>query len=126
MSLLTESFEPFIIINKIAVPDGYGGTTSSYVEGLEIEGGMPFDMSTQIKIAQAMGVKSTYTLTVRKNIELEYHTIIKRKKDGLYFRLTSGTKDHQTPKSAALNMRQYTVELFDMGEAVVMTGGGDG
>lgn len=126
MSLLTESFEEFIVINKAVVPDGYGGTTSGYAEGITIMGGMPFDMSTQTKIAQALGAKSTYTLTVRKNVELDYHTILKRKEDGLYFRLTSGTKDHQTPKSAGLNMRQYTVEQFDIGNAIVETGGTDG
>lgn len=123
MSLLTDSFEPFIVIDKTTVPDGYGGTTTGYTEGVEIMGAMPWDNSTPVRIAQALGSKSTYTLTVKKNVELDYHTILKRKRDGLYFRLTSGTEDHQTPKSAALNMRQYSVEQFDLG---VETGGTDG
>ena len=115
MSLLIESFETFVIINKTTVPDGYGGTTTAYTEGVEIMGAMPWDNSFQGRIAQALTSQATYTLTVRKNVELDFHTILKRKRDGLYFRTTSGTEDHQTPKSAALNMRQYSVEEFELG-----------
>lgn len=117
MSLLTSSFEPFIVIDRQTVPDGYGGTTTAYTEGMEITGAMPWDNSSQARIAQALTSKATYTLTVRKNVELDFHTILKRKRDGLYFRTTSGTEDHQTPKSAALNMRQYSVEDFELGGA---------
>lgn len=115
MSLLSESFEKFTVMNKTTISDGYGGTTTTYTEGVEIMGAMPFDNSMQVKIAQAMGAKSTYTLTVRKNVELDFHTVLKRDRDGQYFRLTSGTDDHQTPKTAGLNMRQYTAEEFVMG-----------
>lgn len=115
MSLLESSMETFTIMNATTISDGYGGTTVTYTEGIDILGAMPFDNSTQVKIAQAMGAKSTYTLTVRKNVELNFHTVLKRKRDGLYFRLTSGTEDHQTPPTAGLNMRQYSVESFDMG-----------
>lgn len=114
MSLLTEAFEEFVVMNKTTVPDGYGGITTIYTEGVPIEGAMPYDNSVQVKIAQAMGAKSTFTLTVRKNVSLEYHTILKRSKDNKYFRLTSGTDDHQTPVSAGLNMRQYSAEEFTL------------
>jgi len=115
MSLLTSSFEPFIVINKQTVPDGYGGTTTAYTEGIEIQGAMPLDDSVQVKIAQAMGAKALYTLTVRKNVELDFHTVLKRKRDNKYFRLTSGTEDKQTPATAGLNMRQYSAEEFEIG-----------
>ena len=115
MSLLSSSMETFIVVNTTIVSDGLGGTDITYTEGIEILGAMPFDNSTQMKIAQAMGAKSTYTLTVRKNVVLDYHTILKRKRDGLYFRLTSGTEDKQTPPTAGLDMRQYTAESFVLG-----------
>ena len=115
LSLLSESFEKFTVINKTVVSDGYGGTSTTYTDGVEIMGAMPFDNSVQVKIAQAMGSKSTYTLTVRKNVELDYHTILRRERDKKYFRLTTGADDHQTPKTAGLNMRQYDAEEFQMG-----------
>lgn len=118
MSLLEESMEPFTVINKTIVSDGYGGITTTYVEGAEIKGAIPYDDSTQVKIAEALGVKATYTLTVKKNIELDYHTILRRERDKKYFRLTSGTGDKQTPASAGLNMRQYSAEEFGIGGVV--------
>ena len=114
MSLLTEAFEAFVVMNKATVPDGYGGTKTVWTPGMEIEGAMPYDNSVQVKIAQAMGAKSIYTLTVRKNVALDYHTVLQRKRDGQYFRLTSGANDNQTPKSAGLNMRQYSAEEFNL------------
>lgn len=115
LSLLSASMESFTVMNKTTAPDGYGGYITIYTEGVEIQGAMPFDNSVQVKIAQAMGAKSTYTLTVKKNVELDYHTVLKRNRDGQCFRLTSGTDDHQTPASAGLNMRQYTAEQFEIG-----------
>ena len=117
LSLLTESFEKFTVINTLTASDGLGGTESVYTEGIEIMGAMPFTNSTQTKIAQAMGVKAVYKLTVRRNVALPFHTILKRNEDGNYFRVTTGGKDNQTPKTAGLDMRQYDVEEFQMGGA---------
>lgn len=115
MSLLDNSMEEFIVMNVTYTQDGYGSVSASYVDGVTIMGAMPLDNSAQVKIAQSLGAKSVYTLTVRKNVELDYHTVLKRKRDGRYFRLTSGTEDKQTPQSASLNMRQYSVEEFKEG-----------
>lgn len=112
MSLLDNAFEKFIIINKAIVGDGYGGTTVEWTEGAEISGAMVFDGSTQMKIAQAMGVTSSYTLTVRKIVSLDYHTVLKRKSDNKIFRLTSNSDDKKTPDSAGLDMRQYSAEEY--------------
>ena len=115
MSLLSESFEKFTVMDKTTASDGYGSVTTTYKEGAEIEGAMPFTNSTQVKVAQALGVKNVYKLTVRKNTELDFHTVLKRNEDGKIFRVTTGGKDNQTPKTAGLNMRQYDVEEFQIG-----------
>lgn len=112
LSLLTSSFEDFIIMNKTIVPDGFGSVTATYTEGPTIQGAMPYNNSTLAVIARAAASKTTYTLTVRKNIDLDFHTILKRKKDGKLFRLLTGTDDHQTPPTAGLNMRQYDAEEY--------------
>ena len=114
MSLLDEAFEDFTIINKSVVDDGYGGTKTVWTDGATIQGAMPLDTSTQMKIAQQMGVTSVYTLTVRKSIELDYHTVLRRESDARIFRTTSNTDDKKTPNSASLNMRQYSVEEWKL------------
>lgn len=115
MSLLTSSMEIFTIQDKTTTSDGYGSVTTTYVDGAEIMGAIPLKGSLEIIAAQAKGSKATYNFIVRKTIDLDYHTVLKRKEDGKYFRLTSGTDDNQTPKGAGLNMRVYDAEEFDIG-----------
>lgn len=114
MSLLDEAFEKFIIMNRSIVDDGYGGIVTQWTDGATIQGAMVFNSSTQGQIAQVMGVTGMYTLTVRKDLELDYHTVLKRLSDNKIFRLTSNSDDQKTPNSASLNMRQYTAEEWKL------------
>ena len=114
MSLLEEAFESFTIVNQAQVDDGYGGVTTVWTDGASIKGAIVLDGSTEMKIAQAMGVTATYTLTVRKEIALDYHTVIRRESDKKIFRLTSNTDDKKTPASANLDMRQYSAEEWTL------------
>lgn len=110
MSLLENAYENFVIVNKSVVDDGYGGITSVWADGATIKGAIVFDSSVQMKIAQAMGVNATYTLTVPKDTLLDYHTVLRRESDKKIFRITSNSDDKATPASASLNMRQYSAE----------------
>lgn len=114
MSLLESAYEDFTIINKAVIDDGYGGTTTAWTDGATIKGAIVFDSSTQAKIAQAMGVTGVYTLTVKKSVELDYHTVIRRESDKKVFRLTSNSDDKKTPNGAGLNMRQYSAEEWSL------------
>ena len=114
MSLLENAYEDFTIINKSIVDDGYGGTTVQWSDGATIKGAIVFNNSSQMRIAQAMGDTAVYTLTVHKDIELDYHTVIRREKDGKTFRLTSNSDDKKTPPTAGLNMRQYNAEEWEL------------
>lgn len=109
-SLLDDAYEDFVILNKSVIDDGYGGTKEVYADGITIKGVMVYDNGTQMKIAQQMGVTDAYTFTVKKTINLSYHTVLRRKSDSKIFRLTSGSDDKKTPDSANLNMRQYSAE----------------
>ena len=110
MSLLESAYEDFTVLNKSVIDDGYGGTDTTWTDGATIKGAMVYDMSTQMKVAQAMGSTSTYTLTVKKSVELDYHTVLRRESDKKIFRLTSNSDDHKTPAVASLDMRQYSAE----------------
>ena len=114
MSLLENAYEDLTILNKTVVDDGYGGTTTEWSDGVTIKGALVLDGSTQMKIAQAMGVTSSYTLTVKKSVVLDYHTVLRRESDKKIFRLTSDTDDKRTPEEASLNMRQYSAEEWKL------------
>ena len=114
MSLMEDALEDFTIINKVTSPDGYGGVNTDWVDGALIKGAMVFDGSTQMKVARAMGSTSSYTLTVIKDIELDYHDVLRRESDKQIFRITSNSDDLKTPDSATLNMRQYQAEEWKL------------
>ena len=114
MSLLSEAFTDFVIVNKSIVDDGYGGTNTVWTEGATIQGAMVQDSDLESKIAEVMTSKNLYTFTVSKSIELDYHTVLKRVSDNKIFRLTSNSDDKKTPPSATLDMRQYSAEEFEL------------
>lgn len=110
MSLLSDAFEQFVYMNKSVVDDGRGGTKTTWTEGATIDAALVLDSSLEGRVALAQGVTGVYTLTTRKSVVLEYHEVLKRVKDGRYFRITSDGDDKATPPSATLNMRQVSCE----------------
>ena len=112
MSLLEEAMESYIIMNKITANDDYGGTVTSWVEGAKIQCAEQFNNSIEAKKAEAQGVTSVYTLTTRKNVNLQYHDVLRRVRDGKIFRITSDGDDLYTPASASLDMRNVSAEEF--------------
>lgn len=114
MSLLDKAMEDFIIINKQTVNDGYGGVETTWVEGATIKCAVQFNNSIEAKVGEAQGVTSVYTLTTRKNVTLQYHDVLKRKRDNKIFRITSDGDDLFTPESASLNMRNVSAEEWEL------------
>ena len=114
MSLLDEAMEGFTIVDKQTVSDGYGGVTTQWVDGAQINGAVTYDSSSEMKVAQAMGSTSAYTLTVRKNVNLDYHMVVRRDSDGKIFRVLANSDEKRTPESAHLNMLQYPVEEWKL------------
>ena len=110
MSLLDEAMEAYTIIDKTTRPDGYGGTITVWVDGATIQAAAVLNSSPEMMIAQAQGVTGNYTVTTRKNVNLQYHDVLRRERDGKIFRITSDGDDLATPKSATLNMRNVTAE----------------
>ena len=114
MSLLDNAYEDFRVLNKTVVDDGYGGVSTIYTNGASIKCAVVYDSSKQMKIAQALGSTSAYTIIVKKNIELDYHTVLKRVSDNKIFRITTNSDDFKTPDSAGLNMREYNAEEWEL------------
>ena len=110
MSLLTDSFEPFVMMDKTTVPDWYGGFRPSWAEGAGFNAAATFDTSVEARVGAVQGVTSLYTITTSRAVNLQYHDICKRLSDGKVFRVTSDGDDKKTPSMAGLDMRQVTAE----------------
>lgn len=114
MSLLSEAMENCIMLNKQTLPDGYGGYITTWADGAPFDAAIVFDTSIQARIADKQGVKSLYTVTTEKAINLEYHDVFRRIKDNKIFRVTSDGDDNYTPMSASLDMKQVTAEEWSL------------
>ena len=112
MSLLQDAMETCIFINKIKAPDGEGGFLVEWQDGGQFQAAVTFDNSLEARTAQKQGVSSVYTVTTPKNVELEYHDVFKRVRDGKIFRVTSDNDDIQTPKMASFKVRVASAEEF--------------
>jgi head-tail adaptor len=93
-------------------PDGSGGYVTTWEPGAEIMAAINRDTSTEARIAEAAGTVKAYTVTVRRDVHLKYHDVIKRLSDGETFRITSDNGEKQTPRCTALDMAQSTAEAW--------------
>jgi hypothetical protein len=114
MSLLSEAMESCTMQDKTTVADGYGGVITVYNDGAKFDAACVLDNSMQARAAEQQGVKALYTVTTNKSINLQFHDIFRRNRDGKIFRVTSDGDDDRTPASAYLNMRQVSAEEWSL------------
>ena len=110
MSLLTQAMEDVVMLEKKRVPDGEGGFTTSWADGVQFKAAINFDSSMEARTAEKAGVTSLYTVTVPLNCKLEYHDSFRRLRDGKVFRVTSDGDDKITPTVASFKFAQVTAE----------------
>ena len=116
MSLLTAAMEPFVLMDKTSVPDGYGGITRKWIDGAGFKAAAVLDTSIQARVGAVQGVTSLYTISTTRAVNLEYHDVFRRLSDGKIFRATSDGDDKHTPASTDLDMRQVSAEEFKLTE----------
>lgn len=114
MSLIDDFTSECAMIDKVSVPDGYGGFDKAWKVGAHFNAAITLDNSMQSRIAEQQGVTALYTVTTKKNINLQFHDVFKRLSDGKIFRVTSDGDDKATPISADLEMRQVSAEEWTL------------
>lgn len=110
MSLVSESMEECIMLDKTRTPDGEGGFTSTWVDGAGFNAAITFDSSMQAKIAEKHGVTGLYTVTTDINTKLKYYDVFRRVSDSKVFRVTSDGDDKTTPHRSSFQFSQVTAE----------------
>lgn len=122
MSLIDDFTSKCVMQDRVTRPDGYGGFKPQWVDGAEFDAAITLDNSMQTRIAEQQGVTALYTITTTKSINLQYHDVLKRLKDGKIFRVTSDGDDKATPARATLNrnqgMRQVSAEEWSLPQEV--------
>lgn len=106
-----------VMLNKITTADGYGGYVTEWQDGAEFKAAITLDNSMQARVAERQGVTALYTVTTTKALNLQYHDVFRRTKDGKIFRVTSDGDDNHTPDGVGtLNMRQVSAEEWRLGD----------
>ena len=114
MSLVDNAMETTYIMDKVTAPDGRGGVITTYTVGAKINVAYSFNTSNEARYAEKAGTNDRYTLTTRKTVNLQYHDVVKRDRDGKVFRVTSDGDDNYTPSSSSLDMRQVEAEEWSI------------
>lgn len=114
MTLLAETMETCIMLDKSTVADGYGGYITNWNEGAEFKAAIVLDTSMEARTAEKAGVTALYTVTTAKSLTLQYHDVFRRARDNKVFRVTSDGDDKATPASATLDIRQVTAEEWTL------------
>lgn len=117
MTLIDTFKLPCILMEKTRVPDGEGGWVANWTEGVGFEAAITEQTGTLAMIAEAQGVTNSFTITVDRNVELDFHDVFKREDDeedysGMTFRIT--TKNPSTPKTATFQFNQYQAEEWSL------------
>lgn len=110
MSLYDAAMESCQMIHKLTENDQYGSEITRYVRGATFDAAITFDTSVQARIGLSQGVKNMYTIYTARNKILEPFDLFERHSDGKTFRVTSDSKDKETPASATIDMRVCTAE----------------
>jgi hypothetical protein len=114
MSLVKDAMEKSYIMDKTTTPDGYGGVITTYTTGAEILVAYSFNTSTEARIAAVQGANNRFTLLTKRSVILRYNDIVKRHRDGKYFRVTSDGDDNRTPNAAGLDLRAVEAEEWEI------------
>lgn len=114
MSLIDNMMKPCVIMNKLKQPDGEGGFNVEWQEGAVIDVAIVHYNDIQTRIGEREGLTSSYTLTTRSDVKLEFHDVIKRLEDDAVFRVTSNAGDNTSPASSTLNIAQVSAERWQL------------
>lgn len=114
MSLIDDFKVTCTLLEKKRVPDGEGGWTVTWVDGMEFSAAIVLDNSTQARVAEKEGMTSVFTVTTEKNMGLDFHDVFRRNSDGDTFRVTSDSQDIQTPDRASFQFAQVSAEKWNL------------
>lgn len=112
MSLLSEAYEPCVIMDKTTEKDGFGGVVTVWVEGAEVKAVITPDGGVEQLTAQQRGWTGSYTVITPRSVMFMDGDVFKRLSDGKTFRVKSDGTDDKTPKGAGLDMRQVKAEGY--------------
>ena len=114
MSLIDAFKDACILMEKTRIPDGEGGWTVAWTDGLEFDAAVVMDTTLNARVAEKEGMTAVYTVTTDRSLPLDFHDVFRRLRDGKVFRVTSDSSDTETPDGASFQFHQVNAEEWQL------------
>lgn len=111
--IMGERAEECTLLEKTRVPDGEGGWTTSWVDGMTFSAAITHASTIEARVAESEGMASTFTVWTEKGFELDFHDVF-RASDGQVYRVTSQGGDDETPGSASFQVTHVNAERWQL------------
>lgn len=106
----------FHFVGVKTVPDGQGGSTTSWAYGEPFIGVDHMDNSTNTRVAEQDGFTAIYTFIAEPDLDIIPGDIFLRDFDEQTFRVTSDPNDQMAPSSAYAQIKEFGAELYELPE----------
>ena len=114
MCLLSYFARSCVLMEKIRVPDGEGGYTIDWTDGVTFQNYQALDTSMEARRAEKEGVTSVYSALVDKALPIKYGDYFKDTETGLTYLVTSNPYEKESPKSATFALKYFTAERKEL------------
>lgn len=112
LNLIESMMEDCVFLNKVKVDDPVGGYKDDYQDGITFKAAVIKNSTTEAQIAEKSGITEIFTIVTYKEMELEYHDVLRRVSDGAIFRVTSRTLDSKAPAASTVQIAKVTAERW--------------
>jgi hypothetical protein len=112
MSLLDQYTVQCVTLTKARRDDPIGGYVIDWLDGIHFSAAWEYQDAPEITVAEQQGVSRVYSIYVPKDLQLDFHEVIRREDNGQTFRVTNPGTDRVTPASSRLNRRLIEVEAY--------------
>ena len=114
MSYFYDAFDDYCLMEKTTVDDGSGDYFDKWREGVTIKASLTNGQSSEIRQAEAQGLKTVFTVTFPIPTPVKYDNYIKNKQTGAIYRITSRPGDNKTPADATYPTCYATAERTEL------------
>ena len=112
MTLIDAFMTPCTLMVRERSADGEGGGSTEWREGWTFDAAITAESSSSGRVAERLAERGTCTVTVGKDVELAFHSVIRRDSDGATFRVVGANAP--TPGMASFRFNQYRAEEWGL------------
>lgn len=114
MRLLTACMETCTRLVRTQTADGSGGLLTVWSDGESFQGAIALSKSEPAEVSGKETTGRSYNVLTEKGVDLGFHEVFRRERDGAIFRTTGFSSDRQTPGTAALRLCCVTAERWEL------------